>query len=237
MSISTKDSKILWGRAGGICSICKRPLTEGEADSKYLLGEQAHIIAESLNGPRGNSMLSISERNSYSNLILLCSIDHKRIDKNPNDWPVNRLHSIKNEHENWVTQSLNLNSNKTINAFLDYLLSTVTNLCNLNDWSNWNSQLIQDNAKVEKHIVNNIYYLNELIDTLNWPVNQFKELKVSTMLLSSLLLESIQKFMQHVTDDDNYFYIDKYYKRTGGFYNNPNHNAIYAQYENWLDDW
>jgi hypothetical protein len=80
MGIFIKDIKLLWSKAAGRCSICRTPLTYNSDHGSNVshVGEQAHIVAESDNGPRGNSILSLEERNSYPNLILLCPTHHTR---------------------------------------------------------------------------------------------------------------------------------------------------------------
>ena len=100
-----KEIKILWGRSGNRCAICKLELTpDGD---KETLGEMAHIVARSKDGPRGDSQLPLKERDKYKNLILLCPTHHAEIDKNSDDWPVQKLHHIKSEHEAWVSEQLN----------------------------------------------------------------------------------------------------------------------------------
>ena len=75
-----KDIKILWGRSGNRCAICKIELTpDGD---EYTLGEMAHIVARSSDGPRGSVEISDGEIDDYSNLILLCPTHHAEIDKN-----------------------------------------------------------------------------------------------------------------------------------------------------------
>jgi len=108
MQIPKKDLKILWGRAANRCSICRRELSADKkhGDSSYPIGEQAHIVAENDEGPRGKSILSAKERESYRNLILLCPTHHSEIDKAPEDYPVERLHMMKQAHEDWVRESL-----------------------------------------------------------------------------------------------------------------------------------
>lgn len=63
------------------------------------MGEQAHIVGEKDDAPRGKSILPIEERDSYHNLILLCAHCHTTIDKNEEDYPVERLHILKSKHE------------------------------------------------------------------------------------------------------------------------------------------
>jgi len=108
MEIPKKDLKILWGRAANRCSICKIELSADKKHKKssYPLGEQAHIVAENNEGPRGKSIFSEKERSSYQNLILLCPTHHTEIDKAPEDFPIERLHMIKQKHEDWVRESL-----------------------------------------------------------------------------------------------------------------------------------
>ena len=97
MAISPTDIKKLWGRAGGRCTICDCDLSPVEHDG--VLGEMAHIVASSTKGPRGDSELPAEDRDSYENLILLCPTDHTKIDDDPNAWSVDKLHSLKRQHE------------------------------------------------------------------------------------------------------------------------------------------
>lgn len=100
----TKDIKILWGRSGNRCAICKIELTpDGEEET---IGEIAHIISQSSDGPRGKEKLPLEKRDDYSNLILLCPNHHSEIDKTPESWPTTRLQQLKSEHEKWVSAQL-----------------------------------------------------------------------------------------------------------------------------------
>jgi len=112
MSISQRDIKLLWSKAAGYCSICQRKVSEDTslASDSIIIGEQAHIVAEEPNGPRGISVLSASDRNTYFNLILLCPTDHTIIDKNPNDYPAEKLHMLKAKHELRIQTLLNRNA-------------------------------------------------------------------------------------------------------------------------------
>ncbi len=56
--ISEKTAKIVWARAGGLCSYpdCFKPLIvspENHVDPLAVLGEIAHIVGHSEDGPRG----------------------------------------------------------------------------------------------------------------------------------------------------------------------------------------
>lgn len=64
-----------------------------------ILGEMAHIIAQKPDGPRGVSTLSLSERDSFKNLILLCPTHHTIIDKDSSTWTPDKLLEMKLNHE------------------------------------------------------------------------------------------------------------------------------------------
>jgi hypothetical protein len=96
--------KSLWGRSANRCSICKLELTpNGEYET---IGEIAHIVSQSPQGPRGDDPLPLEKRDDYSNLILLCPNHHSEIDKYVDVWPVSKLKQKKEEHEKWVSEKL-----------------------------------------------------------------------------------------------------------------------------------
>jgi hypothetical protein len=114
MGISQKDIKLLWGRAANRCSLCQREVSEDKlhADGSFITGEQAHIVGEKEDAARGTSILTQEERDSYHNLILLCSHCHTKIDKNEEDYPVEKLHILKSKHELQVREAMEaLNTN------------------------------------------------------------------------------------------------------------------------------
>src|SRR5262245_46442332 len=105
MAISDVDSKLLWGRAAGICSNpqCKKDLTIILAQrASYNIGEMAHIIARSTGGPRGQNAAGAD---TYDNLILLCPTCHTLVDKGPSEYPTDKLLRWKSEHEKSIRES------------------------------------------------------------------------------------------------------------------------------------
>jgi len=103
MPLTTRDRKLLWGRAGGVCMLCKSHLTEDAkgGDRDVVLGEEAHIVSEEPNGPRYRLMPK-NEVDTYANLMLLCPTDHKIVDEQVTYYTEQRLHTLKREHEQWV---------------------------------------------------------------------------------------------------------------------------------------
>jgi len=105
MSIKEKDIKKLWGLSAGRCSrsgcdeLCIRFLT----DDPTVIGEMAHVIAQSPQGPRGTPE---GGEDTYENLILLCPTHHKEIDKAPaGTFPVETLLDWKKRHEAEVNEA------------------------------------------------------------------------------------------------------------------------------------
>lgn len=139
------DLKLLWGRAASRCAICRCQLTQDSKStaSQFPIGEQAHIVGEKVDSPRGHSPLSPDERNRYHNLILLCPNRHTEIDKNAADYPVERLHQLKTDLELWVQDSLGAGSPREREEAeqLAYALSVdaVVEACRLSSWNSWTS--------------------------------------------------------------------------------------------------
>lgn len=105
MTIADHDRRVLWARAHNSCAICHRSLVESatEVDRESIVGEEAHIVARSRRGPRGG-LLPESDIDKYENLILLCRVDHRIVDDQPNKFTVDVLKTIKSEHESWAAE-------------------------------------------------------------------------------------------------------------------------------------
>ncbi len=106
MSVTYIPEKIklrLWGKAAGRCQYrgCNNALyvdglTKAEFNSAYI----AHIVADSPNGPRGDEVQSEKLKSDESNLMLMCDVHHRLIDKGDvAGHPVELLTSMKSEHE------------------------------------------------------------------------------------------------------------------------------------------
>jgi len=76
------------------------------SDGAVVIGEVAHIHAYEDDGPRANPKLSLLQRNSYPNLLLLCPNHHSLIDKQPDTYPAEMLREWKREIENRITTAI-----------------------------------------------------------------------------------------------------------------------------------
>lgn len=101
-SIPSNVINELWFNAHGRCEMCNKPLyRDGLTMQKVNLSENAHIIADSPKGPRGDEELSPLLAKEPSNLILLCRDHHKLIDSagGVEKFGVDLLRQYKREHE------------------------------------------------------------------------------------------------------------------------------------------
>lgn len=109
MGISDKTRKLLWGRSGNRCAICRCVLImdgdQSSASTDSVVGDECHIVSNKPQGPRHNESFP-SDPDGYDNLILLCKTHHKLVDNQPSKYTVEALQNIKKNHEEWVHRTL-----------------------------------------------------------------------------------------------------------------------------------
>ncbi|MDY7031710.1 MAG: HNH endonuclease signature motif containing protein [Thermodesulfobacteriota bacterium] len=108
MAISDKTRKILWGRSGNRCAICKNELVIDATgqDDESVVAEECHIISAKQNGPRHDSSYPVEKLDSYDNLMLLCRTHHRMVDDQSESFTAGILRQMKSNHEVWVSQKL-----------------------------------------------------------------------------------------------------------------------------------
>lgn len=96
--ISSEVMRLLYAHSGNQCAFpgCCAPIFE---DNNLLTAECCHIKAFSTGGPRYDATMTIEERNSVDNLILLCSRHHTIVDADEHTYTVEELKRYKHEHE------------------------------------------------------------------------------------------------------------------------------------------
>lgn len=102
--------KQLFLTSGHYCAFpgCGSAIVEFEAAGPVILGEIAHIEGSSNNGPRPNLSLPPSERDSYSNLLVLCAHHHNLVDKIDSDYPVSVLKQWKQAAQTATSEKLSI---------------------------------------------------------------------------------------------------------------------------------
>ncbi|MFB7724440.1 HNH endonuclease [Nocardia sp. NPDC056100] len=105
MTIEARDRKILWGRSHNLCAICRQQLVldATPTDRESVVGDEAHIVAQSGGGPRAG-LIPTAELDKYDNLILLCKVHHKQIDDQPMFFNADYLRNLKAAHERWAAE-------------------------------------------------------------------------------------------------------------------------------------
>lgn len=126
MSFSDSDIKKLWGLAAGLCSHPECDLDCIEfinSNDPTILGEMAHIIAQSPKGPRGGVTAG---DDTYENAILLCPYHHRLVDKAPKGaFPTEMLHDWKSRHELTVRTSIQavpFNTRESLYSYIERML-------------------------------------------------------------------------------------------------------------------
>ncbi|MFV1851017.1 MAG: HNH endonuclease [Thalassospira sp.] len=237
MAISQKDIKLLWGRAGSKCAICRRDLCADKesVSASYTLGEQAHIVGEKKTAARGESLLEIEERNCYHNLILLCPTHHTEIDENEEDWPVERLYQTKSRHELWVRETLSSEADLIHSAkqtAVTSLIDEAVILCRLDNWQDWTSWALGPDALWDKEAPNNAYKFYEKVESTLWGV-EFEELQIAARVFANTLNAAAQTFSENSEERHNGLRPIKFYKANGF---NDNYHDDLKRYNKWVDE-
>ena len=77
-----------------------------DSNPSAIIGDIAHIEANSDSGPRANTSLTNRQRDSYPNLILLCPNHHRIVDRREPTYTVETLRQWKCDSESRLTTAL-----------------------------------------------------------------------------------------------------------------------------------
>lgn len=242
MSISERDIKLLWGRAAGICSFpdCRIKLTQDNklASDSFPLGEQAHIVGLTKTSPRGKSNLTKREKDSYYNLILLCPNHHTLIDKNPDDYTIEKLHYFKDQHEYWIEHKFSESKDSLQTAqsitYADLIDATVE-ACQLDSWNKWASRAVSTSMNWDEDAHNRLFkFYNKIIGAI-WP-KTLPELECALKKLAYEIYEAIQTFVEHCNPSetkDGILVEERFYKSRGWIEDNNEYQQLFKEYEAW----
>jgi hypothetical protein len=106
------EEKLLWSSSAGLCNNpgCRQPLVFEDIGKPVCIGDNAHVIAHSCEGPRGqvdyDAGTQEPDRDSWRNIILLCRNCHKRVDDDEEVYTPEVLFDWKAKHEEWVRTRL-----------------------------------------------------------------------------------------------------------------------------------
>lgn len=202
MSISLKTRKMLWGRAANRCAFvdCRRELVldATETDDESVIGEECHIVADSPDGPRGDSPLTPEQRDKYGNLILLCSIHHKNIDDQPGQFTVEHLHQLKNGHEAWVREKLNFDPAAQRDD--EYYADLIQQFCDrveIDKWQIWSSWVLGSGyPRISLEVHDKLETVREWLLSRVWP-QRYPEIESSLQNFRHVLQDFLNVFHEH----------------------------------------
>lgn len=158
----------LWVKAGGRCEYegCNKPLWEDSLTlSKMNAAYIAHIIADSPDGPRGHETQSEILAKEFSNLMLMCDIHHRMIDKEDvGGHPVERLREMKKRHEKRIDMVTSITENMK-----SHVLLYGANIGQHTTPLNWDETTIamlpnrypEENPAIELSLKNSSFYDNQ----------------------------------------------------------------------------
>jgi hypothetical protein len=115
LGIPEKVRAHLWVAAAGRCEFncCNKALDRNILTKQAIfVGQHAHIIGDSVHGPRGDPELSKQLSQDASNIMLTCRDCHWTIDRLPDDYPVDLLHRMKKRHEDRIQRLYDLDECK-----------------------------------------------------------------------------------------------------------------------------
>ncbi|TGE23992.1 hypothetical protein E5K00_01895 [Hymenobacter aquaticus] len=216
MSISLKTHKMIWGRSGNMCAFpeCKKVLVvdETSTDDPSVIGEEAHIVAQKIDGPRGKSSLSLDQRDKYDNLILLCSVHHKIVDDQENEYTVQKLHEFKSTHEAWVKNNLvadpkRIKDEEVYAAYIEQFIK----LSDLNNWNIWTSYMFGPSEILPKLQFESLKSLPDYIVSRIWP-HRYKELESALINFKNVVNDLMKVYYEYPKERPDGYAVEKFYK-------------------------
>jgi HNH endonuclease len=181
-----------------------------------LIGEVAHIVAEAQNGPRGASKLTLEERNSAENAILMCTEHHKTIDDHPEQFTVTWLLELKRTHEENFRLSTEFDQALLFDRakYAEYIDQWIA-LGHVDEWSVWTSWLPSgDWPRLNIEVSNDLETLTDWLFNRIWP-SRYPDVETSLMNFRAVLSDLLSVFLAHAEKQGDQWQTVKFYKEEG----------------------
>jgi hypothetical protein len=230
MSITTKTRKILWGRSGNRCAICKTELVlEKDPFNRNLnIGEECHIISKRDNGPRHQEKKDFDYDDS-ENLLLLCCNHHTMIDEQVEKFPVEKLIEIKKQHEEWVKTNLDNEEfvqpeeKSRIDNLISYVSAKHDKEMNLNSSRNIFSSseglqiAFEEAEKIKNIIKETIEKVNKAAPNYSIIIRDNRQHITDLMFKGKTLLSQFYQAYSNVADDSYLLFavVNGYFNKDG----------------------
>ncbi len=224
---------MLWGRSAGRCAFpgCGTLLLvpgSGTGASTNL-GEICHIVARTLDGPRGGEPLLPERRDDYSNLVLLCPGHHKLVDDQKEKYSVEILSAMKADHEKWVEQTLSVDEDKRgdIELYASYV-DQWSDLADLARWSAWTSHLVSHGQpSLCADDLQRLDDLNEWLFTRVWP-RRYPDLEATLENFRRVVNDLARVFAKHAERQGDRWWTRKFYHIDR--WDEAEYDRLYARY-------
>lgn len=124
MSISNVSEKVrylLWAKSAGRCQFdgCNEPLWRDRLTKIEMnFADVAHIIGDSPRGPRGDVLLSKEYCDDASNLMLMCLVHHRMIDRITKVYSDDVLRQMKAVHEERIERLTEIKPDRTSHVLI-----------------------------------------------------------------------------------------------------------------------
>lgn len=129
----------LWARSGGVCQYPGCAVVLYRESTVYWepvnLGQLAHNVAASPNGPRGDVARSLDLSDDPENLLLLCGLHHKAADSLPSEYRESTLRLWKERHEAQVLSAAQLTHGKIAHPLIVQATQIGGHTVNINETS------------------------------------------------------------------------------------------------------
>lgn len=212
--IPVKDIKILWGHSAGKCAICRKKLTQDTSINVETTGHMCHIVGEKNNekSPRGHSNLTKAERNSYSNLILLCRNHHAEIDNDEIKYSIEKLHDIKSKHEIWINETLGPEPRKPSEKVYYHLIDYLEYNLKLSEWWWFSENAVRQ--LLHRDFIDSAENISAKKLSIIWPKDNLElENSISNLIDSFLAyIEQFLIFAEPRTETSDIFAPPKHYR-------------------------
>lgn len=203
MGIKALVKRKLWASSGGFCSIpnCHADLFPFFESGKITnIEELAHIIGQKKKGPRGDNPLSLTERDEFENIFLLCPTCHTIIDKNPKLYPDDTLKQWKANHEKSIANIFQVPKFETRDEAKKYLKPLLVE----------NKAIFNKYGPHSKNAIN-----NQMATELMW-----EKLAIQKILPNNRKIESVVEQNQELLEENEYeLFIEFKIHREGFEYN------------------
>lgn len=230
MTIKLATHKRLWANSGGLCAFpgCEQPLfiPLESSEQEIAVGRECHIVARSDEGPRGpNSLqagqlerwrLLVTERDGYSNLILMCGLRHDLIDADVDAYPVERLVEIKREHERGISERMSAGDLRAEAIEVRYasIVDEWARRIDIDNWTGRMSKLAADGA-IREEVFDELEPVRAWLLSRVWPrtLPDLEEAFVNFRLISEDLEGVVSWFS---TTRNGLVLVDRVYQEVNG---------------------